>query len=1594
MTLAVGSDLVIEHALTSGGTFPFQTIPLNKAALTPKALLFYGSQALATGGIADALHCMGFAIGAEPNQAGIFGASRDAANTSVAKRGYSTGDNFIRFQSPGNTNLGRARLVSVAAGSFVIEWTTTPAAAYTMAFEIWGGSGIQVAFGSKRKPNSDGDQDILGMGFTGSDLNTGLFVMSAQITIATDDHLSTCFGFATSATKQFCLGVESDHNSGAADTRRVCRSTDRIMGMLTLTDVTVNEAKFKTWKTDGCTLTWAPTDGTNRDFLWMAINGMSFDVTAETILNSGVTHTSSGLPFRPGGCLRVSHGTTETALSGGSMTVQTSHSYSFGGAVGSAAAEQSACWTGDLDGADPMQAKSYQLDGAVWVQRVIGAAGADGQLVVTSVTADGMVHAKTAPAANAFSPAAWWQEDEDEPPPPGSDETTLGNWQVGEGIKPTVVVVEIGGRPYLLHSHSDNAAVLEAYDDETEHTEARGGLLIPEVYKQEIDPFRPKLAGGSLVLKFRQPDPGEEDTGEEMHATALQTGIETQLTDSIDCDDTDVPLRDPASLPASGTVNVGTEHIAYSAKDSNSVTASARGLYAPFKADSETEQRWAQPHRLSEIGPDIFVEPAVTDYPKHWKGRHVVVRVHTLTDGVLNSRANAYVYFQGKIQDVGDDEDLNTVLSCTDMVEHLQGATLLKEQYSATVRDGIYLREGWAFDAHEEAYLDTGLGLTRIFNDADPLTVVSGASGTNEIEPGYYTVDELMAKLNEWFAGELAGARLDQEWGAGVFTVGGAYRFGVATTEWDTDLGTLGYAFIRFTMKRQVGTFLGFTEFTGTVSGDPAIGGRVYITSDMFDALHAANVGFPAPYIRSQGKPLRTLAFQRTDEDAVLATQLEVENVNGTFIEQDAFRPALLGTGAAAADGWCFLLVGDVVIMAHRSSDTLFDEFNWSHAVGVTFGTSITVLTPDNAPRIEYGDAGTIPVKQIVVLEGQRDKVFLALITSTGTNLYNGEDDVLPYGLAGGLPRECLGDDGVASFEALAALTETATITVLLDRPKSLAAVLLPDLALLNAHIVYQAGTTGACGLRAVVPSIPRAANANYVFNTLTDAKRPAGSKAPLATTGIRDGSKVITRVKVEYNTDLSGRLRDVINVENVSADTDAGGSVKPITVEARNTFGGGTQFTESVKQATAGLAGQALSLFGMPPMRLSSTFGPDLFDMYPGATVAVTDLKTRSPLTGQRGLVSWPAYCVSVAPNLKLGVGEALFLAPANGDPDRRGLYSPGADVDDTQANAGYNAGALTLICYAHEYTFSSEAADASFFPAGSKIVIHSRPTPETPTPISWERTVASQTGNNLVLTAALSSPAWDATLKYFITSQLYSAAVAAQKVDSYLADDADGLIEGVSIPKLWSTDPLNRPLDLAPIAADTNLAELTATSPNLTAEGRPCNPSRHRGIARTITNFLNYKSASQAPILVGNVNRYYSTEARGDEWMGVMVYPLPLGRGKWPAGWTRTLRVAVHLRTSDAASEARCRVTSCGIIPAGTSFAETVFAGPYRQTGTFATNSTTWEAQAQDELEIVRTLDDRLTFLVVELQSEDPNEEAQTRGYVECWLGPLEPA
>ena len=157
--------------------------------------------------------------------------------------------------------------------------------------------------------------------------------------------------------------------------------------------------------------------------------------------------------------------------------------------------------------------------------------------------------------------------------------TTLDTLKAGSLNYCTVVAIE--GYPHLITNHADPSKVVTAWSG-TDFTTALGGLFVDLDRSQGFHPLRAFDEGGKCTLRIA---PDADDTfGIDLAATAR--GDYTYLSNSIDCDDTTIPVKDTTFLAASGTAYLGTECIAYSGTTATTLTGVTRGMYSPCLAET------------------------------------------------------------------------------------------------------------------------------------------------------------------------------------------------------------------------------------------------------------------------------------------------------------------------------------------------------------------------------------------------------------------------------------------------------------------------------------------------------------------------------------------------------------------------------------------------------------------------------------------------------------------------------------------------------------------------------------------------------------------------------------------------------------------------------------------------------------------------------------------------------------------------------------------------------------------------------------------------------------------------------------------------
>ena len=233
-------------------------------------------------------------------------------------------------------------------------------------------------------------------------------------------------------------------------------------------------------------------------------------------------------------------------------------------------------------------------------------------------------------------------------------------------------------------------------------------------------------------------------------------------------------------------------------------------------------------------------------------------------------------------------------------------------------------------------------------------------------------------------------------------------------------------------------------------------------------------------------------------------------------------------------------------------------------------------------------------------------------------------------------------------------------------------------------------------------------------------------------------------------------------------------------------------------------------------------------------------------------------------APNAKSDMSGEVTLFFTNQNPDRvGGAYVPSADVDDTYNfgafSNGYDSGNLSLRTYLHRYTESTEDYDASSFAVGDKIRIIERDPADPDAPTYWDRTVSQVTGGSILITAALSSPAWDPAKKYHIVYQPFSAVVTTQTVKSFQADDANGLLLSTTQPFLYGSSSADSTYTA------NSLTEIEMPPNMMMVDGAGRDVAIEANLGRLVNNLIDYKLAIQSPRLSSTVisNTTYSTGA-----------------------------------------------------------------------------------------------------------------------------------
>jgi hypothetical protein len=1124
-------------------------------------------------------------------------------------------------------------------------------------------------------------------------------------------------------------------------------------------------------------------------------------------------------------------------------------------------------------------------------------------------------------------------------------------------------VLAIEGHDTLLTSHDDAAAVETAWAG-TDWSAAMRGLLPPGEIESEIEPFRPKLDHGSLTFVVI---PDEDDTfAEAVFAPELATGHITELTADVDPEDTTINVKSTSGWASEGFVFIGTECMYYSSKTSTTLSVSAgnRARFSPFNAGGSTTNKFARWHRLHNRNGEPIAAPKVTDYPRTWIGKWVALYVHVVRGGVVDVVAQAELLWSGRIADVRGAPDGTTQLACTDAREAIDSTVLMQDQFVGRLGNAHPFHEGMSIRLVESTDLDTTISRY----------VIGGADG--ELEPGTYTAEEIIASINEWIRAE---ANMPSDWSFNVRSDG---------------LVSILIGFDTTGVQRCFASVTAHAAFWATLGWD--VFGRPTLDSDDFEdspivlpngdttsSFHleidkTRVLDSPTLLFLSDGSPLVAIIPPLSERLFGSSGELTLESVTGTWINQTSELPdfILRAVGAEDDEDWGLMDIGGrAIAVVRRDSDTYFDQVFVLKDLNDLLGAGRIELQQEPS-------TAEVVCRQVLLLQGPAVELVPKLLATTGQEGYNHATfDVLGYGLGAAIPWDLLGFALVESVRGM--FWDAPTMTLVLERPTRLADVLLPELMLRNAALVQRAGK-----LLFLAPASSTTVTASFALdesNKAAPPDRPEQNRSEWEYTR----RFLVNHITVKYNRKaLRDEYTGLIEASNEASKTDFG-IAEPITIEARNTMGDANQLDDSIQDVIFGLAGLGLTRFAQPLLRLTRSTDFSLYDAVAGDTCSVTDSHVRDPETGQRGLSGKTGWILSHRFDWqeRTGLMEILVV-----DDDRYGLYSPCADVDDTADadgfTSGYNNGTRTVRCYAHRYSLSGETQDAQRFAAGDDVGIDELSPADPTSPLQWVRVVESVSGNDIVLTATLSSPTFDDTKKYRVRSRKYDEAEPTQQADVYLADDADGLVSTFRRAYNWGIQP--------PDTGDTGTAyDVDPTRPheypldNGTWESElfPVHPGMHRAAIDTINNFISFKSAPQQPMLWSSVASFSDGEY---ELLGVFL--LYTGPGLWDRAKIRRLYVAPMFRiTNDSGGDVvTVRVSASYLPPTGDSLGAVDAFQASKRSVEFTTTSEDLAIPSAQALELVRFPGESVgTFLIIEGKTEGQNGECW--GLARCFLGPV---
>lgn len=987
----------------------------------------------------------------------------------------------------------------------------------------------------------------------------------------------------------------------------------------------------------------------------------------------------------------------------------------------------------------------------------------------------------------------------------------------------------------------------------------RGGLEISGTMSQAVELFDPELKPDTLTFKLSSDEVGSDtNIAQTLLRMASSNAVWTHLDANMDANDTSMTVKDTTNFASSGTVYVGNETIDYSGKTATTFTGLTRGKFNIWETDGAA--RWSTAHTLNTTNNSA---PIVSDTPTDSYNRGVVLYLHHFEDGVWSTRGNAKKLWAGRIKSVID-QRYEFHITAQNFMETLARSTLLSEQFNGPVEEGIWISDNlWRLRVVEEVN-----GVPSVDVEADMFSVEDRYLW-NAVAQAIHALIRPSGTI---------GTSLNYDWA--MFNVsggGGRKKFHVDTT----GIASTTTTNFRVYMSPEIWGLLGF-NWSGGDSQDGLIGLRLTRSGNTFHL---------------DGDELPILAYPSV---AVGAT-LDLEDSNGTFLVQTTL-PQELGL-PSAVDG--FLQVGDMKVVAVKQTSA--NKYTIRRDVSTFFADAgLRLSVPNSEDTISFirvGEGGgRLQVKQVWWESDSVSALVLRVLLSTGTNAFNHATyDVNPKEIGIGVPANALDID---SFLQLG----DDRVSLFMTEPEAFAPMLTSILATSGQYIVWKDG-------KLTVRRPRYDGSALAAAWTLTESNKGGGADAEPQEGLSRisySSEGLVNRFQLEYDRSASGKFRRTASVQDNVSISNYG---QRRTIKQKGIAIG----QANLEPWIANVAAVGLSLFSRPLTKFSRTYNYTLMEMVPTDTVSVSDDYMIDPVAGTRGIGSHPGWLLSTSYNFDEQRGDAEIAMLTDLDPSRIGPWAPSARVDETQTNAGYNAGTLTLTLKANEYSHPTSGGatqtDVEFFDPDDVVHVVELSPPNPAAPIEWTRTIASSgIGTNaMTFTSGLSSPAWDATKKYVVEHSAISGVVAAQKADAFIADDANNST-GDADNDAYVFGGIPDPVSDFSVTSTQRFRRMPDTADDT---GNPFSIYKYHDMVRTLNNLQVYKTRAICPndalIVNETVSGTTSTLAYNPVWVPIFN---DSGRG-----------LLIRLR---------------GFVTSGTG-TFTVYAGPSRPSGT-ANNATVY--------------------------------------------------